>query len=63
MIAEIALDVFRGNLSFPLIFSTFFHIVVDLERRLEFARENAVDAVNEKDKASQRIKSLIGEQS
>jgi len=38
-------------------------VVADLERRLEFARENAVEAINTKDKALQQIKSLIGEQS
>jgi len=38
-------------------------VVADLERRLEFARENAVETINEKDKALQQIKILIGEQS
>jgi hypothetical protein len=33
--------------------------VADLQKRLEFARENAADAVNEKDKALQQIKILI----
>jgi hypothetical protein len=38
-------------------------VVADLEKRLEFARDNAMEAVNEKDKALQQIKILIGEQS
>jgi len=37
--------------------------VADLERRLEFARENAVEAINAKDESLKRIKILIGEQS
>jgi hypothetical protein len=36
-------------------------IVADLERRLEFARENAVEAINAKDESLKRIKVLIGE--
>src|ERR1700747_2321126 len=35
-------------------------IVADLERRLEFARENAVEAINAKDESLKRIKILIG---
>jgi hypothetical protein len=35
--------------------------VADLEKRLEFARENAADAIKAKGEALQRIKSLIGE--
>jgi hypothetical protein len=38
-------------------------VVADLERRLEFARENAVEAINVKDESLKRIKLLIGEQS
>jgi hypothetical protein len=38
-------------------------IVADLEKRLEFARENAVEAINAKDGSLKRIKILIGEQS
>jgi hypothetical protein len=38
-------------------------VVADLERRLEFARENATETINEKDEALQQIKILIGEQS
>jgi len=35
-------------------------VVADLERRLEFARENAVEAINAKDESLKRIKILIG---
>jgi hypothetical protein len=35
-------------------------VVADLERRLKFARENAVEAINAKDESLKRIKSLIG---
>ena len=35
-------------------------IVADLEKRLEFARENAVEAINAKDESLKRIKILIG---
>jgi len=37
-------------------------IVADLEKRLEFARENAVEAINAKGESLKRIKILIGEQ-
>lgn len=36
-------------------------VVADLERRLEFARENAVEAINAKGESLKRIKILIGE--
>ena len=35
-------------------------VVADLERRLEFARENAEEAINAKDESLKRIKLLIG---
>ncbi len=38
-------------------------VVADLERRLEFSRENAVEAINAKEESLKRIKILIGEQS
>jgi hypothetical protein len=38
-------------------------VVADLERRLEFARENAADAIKAKDEAFQRIRNLVGEKS
>jgi hypothetical protein len=36
-------------------------VVADLEKRLEFARENAVEAINAKVESLKRIKFLIGE--
>ncbi len=35
-------------------------VVADLDRRLEFARENAVETINAKDESLKRIKLLIG---
>ena len=38
-------------------------VVSDLERRLEFCRENAAETIKAKDEAFQRVKSLVGEKS